>query len=153
MGELKIRKNRAYHIFNRAVSKRKIFKRDADYKYFIFRIAYYKFKYKIDFEIFCVMPNHFHFLLNKGNNPENVKMFMSCLKQTYARYYNREYNHVGHVFESVYKRKPIKNEAHYKYIFNYILNNPVEAELVKNPEDWPYTEFANQKTFSEKVLS
>lgn len=147
----KIHNNRAYHIFNRGVSKRKIFKTDADYKYFVFRIAYYKYKYKVDFEIFCIMPNHYHFLFNIGNKPENVANFMKCLQQTYSRYYNREYQHSGHVFESTYKRIPIKNEAHYKYIFNYILYNPVTANLVDNPEKWPYIEFANQRTFSDKV--
>ncbi len=148
----KIHSNRAYHIINRGVSKRKIFKTDADYKYFIFRIAYYKLKHKIDIEIFCIMPNHFHFLFNVGNKPKNVGLFMQQLQLTYARYFNREYNHSGHVFESTYKRIPIKNEPHYKYIFKYILNNPVEAGLVKTPEEWPYTEFANQRTFLENRL-
>lgn len=150
--QTKIHSNRAYHIYNRGVSKHKIFKRDADYKYFIFRIAYYKFKYKIDFEIFCIMPNHYHFLINVGNNPANVAIFMQCIQLTYARYYNREYKHAGHVFESTYKRKHIENEAHYKYIYNYILFNPVEANLVKTPEEWAYTKFTNQKTFSDKGL-
>ena len=150
MSSTKTHSNRAYHLYNRGVSKRKIFKTDADYKYFIFRIAYYKLKYKIDIEIFCIMPNHYHLLLNVGNKPKNVALFMQCIQQTYSRYYNREYNHVGHVFQSNYKKRSIKSEADYKYIFNYILNNPVDAGLVKSPEEWPYTEFAQQRIFSKK---
>lgn len=77
---------------------------------------------------------------------------MKYLQQTYSRYFNREYKHVGHVFQGKYQRKPIKNEPHYEYIFKYILNNPVEAELVESPEEWPYTEFKNQKIYSDKGL-
>jgi REP element-mobilizing transposase RayT len=76
MREYKIHKNRAYHVVNRGVSKRKIFKNDADYKYFMFRIAYYKRKYKIKIVIFCIMPNHYHFLFDVGNEPSNIGNFM-----------------------------------------------------------------------------
>lgn len=141
MSSTKIHSNRAYHVYNRGVSKQKIFKKDADYKYFIFRIAYYKLKYKINIVIFCVMPNHYHFLFDVGNKPRNVALFMQCIQHTYSCYFNREHNHVGHVFQGRYKRRTIKSEADFKYVFNYIRTNPVKDGLVKKPEDWPYMEY------------
>lgn len=130
--------NNHIHIFNRGVSKMKIFKYDHDYRYFMFIISNYAYKYNIDLRKVCVMPNHFHLLIKCPKSSKNISKFMQLLQISYARYFNKQYNHSGHVFQGQYKFTVLSTPGSLKYIKNYIYQNPVRAGLVKNPEDWPY---------------
>jgi putative transposase len=127
-----------YHIFNRGVSKRHIFIYDKDFRFFIFQIAAYKKQYFININKFCIMPNHFHLLLNTKHNAENISFFMKNLQYSYACYFNRTYLHSGHVFQSKFVNKAI-DEADMVKVFYYIEHNPVKERLVHNVKDWPYT--------------
>lgn len=64
---------------------------------------------------------------------------MHRLLLSYARYFNNKYENSGHVFQGPYQNKPISTKAQFKYVYNYIKENPVEAGLVKNADDWLYT--------------
>ncbi len=139
MDRSNLKKGAYYHICNRSVLGIKIFKCEADYRFFMYKIAFLKTEYKMKIDIYCIMPNHFHFLLKNNINEKYISKFMHRLKLSYAKYYIGKYDHSGHVFQGIYNLVPIINQTHYKYIYNYILNNPVEANLVSKPKDWPYT--------------
>ncbi|MBN1494116.1 transposase [Candidatus Peregrinibacteria bacterium] len=126
-----------YHIYNRGVSKQKIFLIEADYRYFMYKLAIFKHKYYIKMIKFCVMPNHFHLLIYTQEKPKNISLFMKGLQYTCAFRFNKKYKHSGHVFESCYKIKSIPAEDLPK-IINYIEQNPVRKGLVMRAEDWPY---------------
>jgi len=132
-------KNTYYHICNRSVLKIKIFKCEADYRFLMHKIAVLKNEYKMDIAIYCIMPNHLHFLLKNKKNEKYISKFMQRLQLSYSKYYIGKYDHSGHVFQGIYKLILINNKAHFDYVYKYILYNPVDANLVKNPEDWPYT--------------
>lgn len=134
-----ILKNGIYHIYNRGVSKRRIFQNDKDYRFFLYKLFYYRQKYSIKIASYCLMPNHFHLLLQSTKKSENVAMFMKGLQLSYAFYFNKTYKHSGHVFESSYKNKTITSLAHFIKIMEYIEMNPVRKKLVSKPEDWPYS--------------
>jgi REP element-mobilizing transposase RayT len=131
-------KNLHYHIFNRAAASRLIFKEDRDYRFFMYKISQFKKKYDIEILVYCVMPNHFHLLLRSDHNPQNISKFMKSLQQSYAQYFNRKYNHKGHVFESRFTHKPIETNADLARVKRYILNNPVRKGFVKKYYEWPY---------------
>lgn len=105
----------------------------------MYKIALLKQEYQMDIAIYCIMPNHFHFLLKNKKNKKYISKFMQRLKLSYARYYISKYGHSGHVFQGTYNLILINNKAHFDYVYKYILYNPVDANLVKNPENWPYT--------------
>lgn len=138
MKRFNLAKNVYYHVFNRGVSKMKIFKDDCDYKFFMLKISRLKVRDKMHIVKFCIMPNHFHFLLKNDHSAKFISKFFQSLQLSYAKYYNYKYEHSGHVFQGAYTNVFIKSEAHFNYIKKYILNNPVEAGLVKKPSDWPY---------------
>jgi len=134
----KLRKNMYYHVYNRAVSKKLIFKRDRDYRYFMYKIAQYKEKYEIEILIYCVLPNHFHLLLKSDHDARNISRFMKGVKQSYAQFFNKKYDHFGHVFEGRFHHKEITTNADLAYVKKYIRNNPVKHGLVKRYYEWPY---------------
>jgi len=138
MRKPEIRKNIVYHIYNRGVSKRRIFKDDQDYRFFIYRILYYKKKYNIELISYCVMPNHFHLLVKSPYKDNCIASFMKSLQLSYAHYFNSRCKHSGHVFEGSYKNKEVNTQTYLAKIISYIAMNPVRKKFVKSPEDWPY---------------
>lgn len=133
-----ILQNMAYHIYDRGIAKRIIFKLPTDYFFFMLKLEKYKMKYKIDLINFCLMPNHLHLLVQAGKQPKRISIFMKCLKTSYAYYFNKKYKQSGHVFQGTFNAKPIVSKKQMKDTIEYIKNNPVKKGLVKKPEDWPY---------------
>ncbi|MFC1599658.1 transposase [Patescibacteria group bacterium] len=139
MKRFNLSKNVYYHVFNRGVSKMKIFKDDPDYKFFMLKISRLIVRDKMHIVRFCVMPNHFHFLLKNNHEARLISSFMKSLQLSYAKYFNCKYDHSGHVFQGNYNLVYIKSQGDFERIKKYIFNNPVKAGLVKEPKDWRYS--------------
>lgn len=131
-------KNLHYHIFNRAAASRLIFRKDRDYRYFMYKISQFKKKYEIEILVYCIMPNHFHLLLRSDHDPRNISKFMKALQQSYAIFFNRKYEKKGHVFESRFIHKSVETNASKARVRKYILYNPVRKGFVSKFYDWPY---------------
>ena len=77
---------------------------------------------KITLLCYCLMPNHFHFLIHqKGEN--DMDAFMNSLCTRYTMYFNKKYKRVGPLFQSVYKAVLIISEEQLLYITRYIHRN------------------------------
>ncbi len=134
-----ILKNMAYHIYDRGIAKRVIFKMPTDYFFFMLKIEKYKLKYNIDITKYCLMPNHFHFLINAGSKPKKISTFMKCIKTSYAYFFNKKYKQSGHVFQGTFHANPIVSVKQMHDTIEYIKNNPVKKGLIDKAEDWPYS--------------
>jgi len=94
---------------------------------------------------FCLMSNHFHFLLQEPDEGERddriiiIGRFMQRLQNSYARYFAEKYRHSGHLFQGTYKNVLITSNEHLNQAKEYILLNPVKKKLVSIPELWPYS--------------
>jgi len=55
---------------------------------------------------------------------------------SYAGWFNRTYDHVGHVFQDRFLSLPVETDEYLLTVVRYIWNNPVEAKLVANPTDY-----------------
>lgn len=152
-----------YHIYNRSAGKKTIFHSDQDYHRFLLKMVEYKSKFPIDILAYCLMPNHFHFLVRivdqnqnqpegSGSTPrvENVEnarnsaqIFLHRLFTSYSKYYCLKYadNHSGHVFETSYKAKHVADDAYYLQLCGYIHDNPVRKKLVAKPEEWAFSSY------------
>src|SRR5690606_39761531 len=49
-----------YHLYNKAISKKKLFYEDSDYRRFLTKFEIYFVPY-LDIIAYCLIPNHFHF--------------------------------------------------------------------------------------------
>lgn len=81
---------------------------------------------------YCVMPNHFHLLVEEIERGGIVK-FMHKFSTGYVGYFNRKHNRVGGLFQGRFKAVPVENEKHLLYLLVYInVINPgqlVESNL------------------------
>ena len=87
------------------------------------------------------MPNHYHVVLVQRQGG-SIPDLMTSLATSAARRFNLKYNQVGHLFQGPYKGNPIDSPGLLLRVARYIHLNPVVAGLVKRPEDWPWSDFA-----------
>jgi putative transposase len=143
-----------YHIYNRGVNKRSIFKGDEDYKVFLkylkeslsplespdskkksFKIKETEYKGvprrpknfhgKIDLIAYCLMPNHFHFIIKQVEN-NAMQEFLHSLLVRYSGYFNKKYKRVGPLFQGRYKAVIVNSDPYLLHLSRYIHLNPSE---------------------------
>jgi putative transposase len=138
--------NTFYHIYNRGNRKNNIFLQTEDYEKFISLMEAFIVvnKYGLLVYCYCLMPNHYHILLDSGSCPSEITSFMHSFMTSYAMYFNRKYDFVGRLFQSSYKAKRIHSLSHFNKIVKYISQNPVKAGLVQNARDYKWSEYQNR---------
>ena len=116
-----------YHVILRGNNKQNIFFNDADRLFMLNRIKKYAEQTEIELYAFCLMDNHIHLLLGKAN--PNLSKFVQKLATSYAMYFNRKYEHAGHLFQGRFKSEPVDSDEYFKTVFRYILQNPCKANI------------------------
>lgn len=85
---------------------------------------------KITLLCYCLMPNHFHFLI-KQRSKNNIDQFMRSFGTRYGMYFNRRHKRVGQLYQDVYKAVLIESEEQLLHVSKYIHRNPVASRLSK----------------------
>lgn len=124
--EFIFRSHNYYHVFNRGNEKKSIFYGLGDYVRFLAKIEEYKIIHAISVICYCLMPNHFHFILRQDTK-DTVSDFMHRLTVSYSMYFNKHYERVGHLFQGSFRAKLIKDENYLLLLSRYIHLNPVET--------------------------
>ena len=154
--------NRNYHIYNHAVGNELLFKTEDNYRYFLEKVKKYLPQF-VDIYAYCLMPNHFHFLLkvkqeedvissatsaypNKAIKqdvgiPKIISNQFSHLFNTYAQAFNKENNRKGSLFYNRFKRILVEDDVYLKKLIHYIHYNPVNHKFVKKVDDWEHSSY------------
>jgi len=133
-----------FHIYNRGVDRNRIFFEEENYEFFIRRIDNYFDPSKLTILVFCLMPNHFHFIIRQ-DQPNALSEFMSTLCKSYAKAINKRLHRSGHLFESKYKLKHVDEEMYLLHLSRYIHLNPVVAGLVTSPVQWQFSSYRDYR--------
>ena len=84
---------------------------------------------EIELLAYCLMPNHFHFLI-KQNSKEAMKEFMRSLGTRYSMYFNKRHDRIGSLFQGTYKAVMINDEKQLLHLSRYIHVNPYPGDIV-----------------------
>ncbi len=128
-----------YHIVNRGVEQRIVFKEADDYEYFEEMLCYYAKSYNITLHNYCLMGNHYHLLVEIRQ--ENLSKFMKQLNANYAIYFNKKYKRSGHLWQGRFKSWYVTDEAYFYTLMLYIEQNPLKAKMVKELDEYPYSSY------------
>jgi putative transposase len=130
------RDNTAYHIFNRGVNHGNIFLEKNDYWFFRRSIRKSRKKYGRDLTYyqFCLIPNHFHYVIHQKYK-NIITQFMRSHLIRYARYIDRQYHYRGPLYEGRFKAIPLYTQRDIRKAIQYVADNPREANL---PANWPH---------------
>jgi len=133
-----------FHIMLRGIDKQDLFLSQSDYETFIRYLRRVQKKKNFNLFAYCLMPNHVHLLLmEKDNDPGSS---LQCLEISYAQYFNRTYNRVGHVFQNRFKSEPINDDPYFITVTRYIHYNPVKAGLTKHIYQYYWSSIHEYKT-------
>lgn len=125
------------HAINRGVERRPIFMKPEDYGFFLTQAQESFSGLGISLLSYCLMPNHFHFLLAVVGN--GLSRGMQTLQTRYSMYFNRVYDRVGHLFQDRFKSIEVNDPDYLSWLPVYIHMNPVKAKLVSKPSQWEWS--------------
>ena len=128
----------AFHVLNRGNGGATVFHADGDYRAFLELLAAAKAKHPVKILAFCLMPNHFHLVLQPVRDA-SLSPFMHWWMTSHVRRYHRFYRSHGHVWQGRFKSFPIQQDGHLLTVLRYVLHNPVRARLVEQASEWPWS--------------
>ncbi len=140
-----IEKDVCFHVISRGNQKRNVFREDRDYSSFLTILKKYKWHYLFKLYAYCVMPNHFHLLL-EIEPVEDLSELMKRINQTYAIYFNNKYSTCGHLWQGRYKSMIITMDDYLVDCIHYIEFNPIRAGMVARPEDYKWSSYKDRIT-------
>ena len=146
-------RNTYHHLYNRGIDRNAIFFEEYDYQYFLRKTRECKEKYSVNVNCYCLLPNHFHLFVKQLKNEFSVGRFIGTLTNSYTKGINKKYGRTGMLFEGRTKNKLITDDKYFLFLCKYIINNPVNAGLVKNPEDWKYSSAGKYFDISEDNIT
>jgi len=170
-----------YHVFNRGIDHRPTFLNKRAFQRAINTLEFYQFSSPpmrlskflilsskerekiicqlnkreklVDFLAFCLMPNHFHFLIRQ-NADNGISKFMSNFQNSFTRYFNTGQGRVGPLFLDQFKAIRIESDEQLLHISRYIHLNPYSSFFVKKLEDlnrYPWSSFPEYLHDEEKI--
>lgn len=128
-----------YHVIVRGNNRERVFSEYSDKLYLLGLIKEQANNDAIEVAGYCIMNNHLHMVI-RSDFP-NLPKAMRNINAQYAMTFNKKRNRIGHVFQERYKSKPIVELNQLLCTVRYVHNNPVEANLVKYPSEYPWSSY------------
>lgn len=134
--------NEIYHVLNRANARMEIFSKDKDFEAFEKILGEANKKYSVGILVYCLMPNHWHFILCPKRDGD-LNKFMQWLTLTHTQRWHTHYHSIGygHLYQGRYKSFLIQKDEHFLQVASYVERNALRAGLVKRAEDWEWSSF------------
>ena len=106
----------------------------------------YDHRRRYQLELAVVMPDHVHLLftplLKSPNVWHDLAEIMKGIKGVSARRINQLLETKGTVWQDESFDRIMRDETEFRATWNYMINNPVKAGLVSQPEDYKFFVFA-----------
>ncbi len=129
-----------YHLYNRGARQVTIFREETNYLFVLLRMKKYMRKLQITIIAYCLMPNHYHFLVRQDGDVK-AGLLPQRIFNSYSKAYNNLYDHSGTLFEGRFKAKPVTTDRYLRHLCRYIHANPVKDGVVQYLEEWPYSNY------------
>ncbi|MFC1727557.1 transposase [Patescibacteria group bacterium] len=155
--------NEVYHIYNRSITSTPTFTCKRDYQRALNILNYYQYantpdsysklkryslkeksdlfnrlkkenKVLIKIISFCLMPNHFHFLLQQQKE-EGISKCVGNFQNSYTRFFNLKNKRLGPLFQGAFKAVRIETDEQFLHVSRYIHLNPYSSLIVKSFKD------------------
>jgi len=153
-----------YHVYNRGNNSENLFYTTDNYQFFLRQFNEYLSPY-LDVFAFCLLPNHFHFLVRVKTNNERDSMVdlpgfknlaglehphtlektisqsFSNFFNSYSKAINKQQKRHGSLFEKPFKRKLVTDATYLANLVFYIHTNPQLHGIVADFRMYPWSSF------------
>lgn len=159
--ELRFVTNEIYHTLNHGIAPFQTFINEGDYRRALLTLEFYRLatppmrlsqllslekpsqekilknirqeERRIDILSFCLIPNHFHFLLRQKKD-KGISKFMSDFQNSYTRYFNTKHERRGPLFLRPFRAVRIHTEEQLLHVSRYQHLNAYSASIVRDME-------------------
>lgn len=128
-----------YLVYTRSPGKVPFFRDDFDRTDFCVRLHKTVVKFHWRCMAFALMTSHYHLVLEVEEN--RLQPGMKWLNGTYAQRFNKRHERWGHLCGSRYSLVPIESRRQRLRAIRYVALNPVRADMVERPQDWPWSSY------------
>ena len=128
-----------YHVTSRGDRREPIFDDDRDRLAFLDIVGAALDRFDACSLAYCLMDNHYHLVLHTRR--ANLSLLMRHLNGVYTQTYNRRHHKVGHLFQGRFKAILVDQDAYLLEVCRYVDLNPVRANMVRHPADWPWSSY------------
>jgi putative transposase len=129
-----------FHVLNRRVGGRRLFRSDVDYQAFERVVARTLETVPLRICAYCLMPSHWHFVVWPRTGRE-LAAFMQKLCVTHVRRWQEVHQAVGrgHLYQGRYKSFPVQTDEHFYRVVRYVERNALRAGLVRRAQSWRWS--------------
>jgi REP element-mobilizing transposase RayT len=124
-------------VYARGVERRLIFVDDDDRRFYLQLLFAVIRQFRWRCLSYCLMPNHVHLLIE--TREANLGRGMHMLHGVYAQSFNERWTRVGHLFQSRFGSRVVRDEVQLARVASYIAANPVTAGLCSQPDEWEWS--------------
>jgi REP element-mobilizing transposase RayT len=139
-----------YHATVRGVGQQRLFEEDEDYAYFLNVVGDACDMSGNRVLAYCLMTNHAHLLVEE--HPGTISNLFRRVGTRYAAWFNKKYDHEGHVFQGRFHSEPVQDDAYFTTVVTYIHLNPVRAGLSPTASDYPWSSRRVLDTETDKLV-
>jgi putative transposase len=128
------------HIIQRGNNRARCFFADVDYLVYLDLLKRCAADAHCEVHAYVLMGNHVHLLVTPQTRASPAAL-MKALGQRYSQYVNRRYRRTGSLWEGRYKSSLVDHARYLLVCHRYIELNPVRAQMVSHPSDYPWSSY------------
>ena len=128
------------HIIQRGNNRQATFIAEEDYRCYLHWLLDATKKYDCRIYAYVLMTNHVH-LLASAHRPYDLSRMMQHLGRRFVRHVNHVYRRSGTLWEGRFKTSLVDTEIYFLRCCRYIECNPVRAQMVTAPADYPWSSY------------
>ncbi len=128
------------HVIVRGNNRDPIFVAEQDYARYLDWLRSAALKHGCEIHAYVLMTNHVHILVTPSTT-DGLGRLVQSIGRYYVQYFNRQYRRTGTLWEGRYKASLIDSEQYLLTCHRYIELNPVRANMVENPADYPWSSY------------
>ena len=128
------------HVILRGNNRSIIFVAEEDYYFFIECLQKAAEQHGCAIHAYVLMTNHVHLLMTPEQE-DSIGKALQSLGRRYVQYFNYTQKRTGTLWEGRYKATLIDSERYLLTCYRYIELNPVRANMVGHPREYPWSSY------------
>ncbi|KQP23212.1 transposase [Pseudorhodoferax sp. Leaf267] len=127
-----------HHLLQRGNNRQPIFTSTSEHNAMLELLAQEARRHRVALHAYVLMPNHFH-ILATPEEVDGLSRMMQAVGRAYVRAFNQAHGRSGTLWEGRYRSTLLQPELHLLACMAYFDLNPVRAELVPAPGEYPWS--------------
>ena len=124
----------------RGNNREAIFHHNDDYLFYLDKLNDACRAYSCEVHAYVLMTNHVHLLITPQVE-DGISKTIQNIGRYYVQYFNKKYRRTGTLWEGRYKASLIDSALYLLTCYRYIELNPVRANMVAHPSNYPWSSY------------